>query len=547
MKKKEKYYVINDIRWLVKDTFLDTLKEISASIDTEKNCEIIRKGLFKKVLKYNYKQESFYIKQYTTKHNMDIFKSFFLASKAQREWNQSHRLLKNRLLTAEPIAIGEKRCFGMLIECFIISKAIPNSLSIKEMLVNIQQPSADYEIPNKNTLLTNLISYIRTLHDKGLFHGELHAENILTDINNIALFYLLDLSRAKFRKIVSLPRRIREMARLLYSVTDVCTNEEITKMINNYTNQTADYKDRQIFREMVFNKIHKIKNRLWHSRTSKCLKNNDVFKITTHNEYAINMRREYDVNTLVALINKHTMSLNERLDNVIKTSSKIGITCLPVSDETTKSVCIKEYKYPSHLKRFLYAFHNSLGRKAWFAAHGLLTLNIKTPKPIALFEEKRPFIIKKSFIIMDDISNCSPCNKYVAEKFKNPNGKINRRMKKNFIFHLALSFRQLHDSDVYHADLKANNIMIMESQDSWDFSYLDLDRVRFNKKITIKEMVKNLSQLNASIPNCITYTDRLRFYQIYSGMRNLNTENKQILKAIIQLSIKRKHVWTAKT
>ena len=148
---------------------------------------------------------------------------------------------------------------------------------------------------------------------------------------------------------------------------------------------------------------------------------------------------------------------------------------------------------------------------------------------------------------MEDISTCVPCNEYANEQFNDPYDKIASERKKNFVSRMALSFRQLHDSKVYHGDLKANNIMIMELQDNWDFFYLDLDRVHFDKKITLKKMVKNLSQLNASIPNCITYTDRLRFYRTYTGIENLNIENKQILRAIIRLSIKRKHVWTPRT
>ena len=44
------------------------------------------------------------------------------------------------------------------------------------------------------------------------------------------------------------------------------------------------------------------------------------------------------------------------------------------------------------------------------------------------------------------------------------------------------------------------------------YFYLDLDRVCFDKIITHKKRIKNLSQLNASLPYYITYTDRLGFY-----------------------------------
>ena len=112
--------------------------------------------------------------------------------------------------------------------------------------------------------------------------------------------------------------------------------------------------------------------------------------------------------------------------------------------------------------------------------------------------------------------------KYVVERFCNPSDKIASKEKRRFVSCLALSLKQLHDSNIYHGDLKANNnIMVSELQDAWDFIYIDLDRVSFNKIITLKRKIKNLSQLNASMPKCITYTDRLRFYKIYTGKKTL--------------------------
>ena len=251
------------------------------------------------------------------------------------------------------------------------------------------------------------------------------------------------------------------------------------------------------------------------------------------------MRREWDVNTLVDFINKHILSFKIKSDNVIKSSPKTGITRVPVSNEKTKSVCIKEYRYPSFLKRFLRSFISSPARKAWFAAHGLIALNFFTPKPIALFEEKRFGILKKSFFIMEGIFDCLPCYKYIHYKFGNPYENAGFLEKRKFISCLAASFRQLHDSGIYHGDLKESNVMIRELPGTWDFFYIDLDRVYFNKKITLKKKIKNLSQLNTLLHNCITFTDRLRFYRTYAGAKKLNGKDKRTLKSIIQLSMQR--------
>lgn len=537
-------YIRNDIRWLVNGISSDIFSEVSDAIHRNNTCEVIRNGYYKKVLRYLYHGESFYIKQYTTKGFLEGVKSLFSLSKAYREWTHSHRLQKSHLLAAEPVAVGEKRRFGILKDCYIISKAIPNSTTVKAFLSIIQKSSTS--ALQKATFMNNLISYVRTVHDLGIFHGELHAENVLVDTNNPPSFYLLDVGRVLFKKKPPLSFRIYELSRLLYSIRDTCTNNEITGLIDMYTGQLLPHTDKDNFRKIVLKEIYKIKHRLWQSRTRKCLKTNNVFTSTTYGGYTVNKRNEWDVSTLAAMIERHLISLKEQPDMVVKSSAKTGITRIPVSHEGVKSVCIKEYRYLSVLKKFFYSIRSSPARKAWLAAHGLMAANFLTPKPIALFEEKRFARVKKSFIIMEDLSRCLPCNKYVSENFSDLYDKTMQGKKKKFVSRLAMSFKHLHDSGIYHSDLKANNIMIMELPETWDFFYLDLDRVSFQKKIALKKKTKNLAQLNASTPHCITYTDRLRFYQAYAGIKDFTEADKQILRAIIRLSLQRKHVWNPK-
>ena len=536
--------VINDVRWMTQGISRDLLKEILDSLGTGKNCEVIRSGYGKKLLKYTCSQGSFYIKQYIIRHGINAFKSFFSLSKARKEWNQGHLLLKNHILTAEPVAVGERRYFGILKDCCIISRAISNAIPAKEILDKIMQSSDDSKSSKKSIFLRILISYVGTVHDIGIFHGELHAENILVDCCNTNTFYLIDLGRIKFRKDISVSRRIKDLSRLLYSIRGICTNKEILELINNYASKTSAYKKRDIFQKEVFDEISRIKHRHLQGRIGMCLRNNDVFRTMVYNNYKIKMRTEWDVNILVALVNKHILSLNKISDNIIKVSSMTAITHIPPDNENMKSICIKEYRCQSFFKKLLYSFYNSPARKAWFAAHSLMAMNFLTARPIALLEERRFWVVKRSFFIMEFISHGVTCKKYVCEKFRDPCNRASFEEKRKFISCLALSLKQLHSSNIYHGDLKANNnLLVMESQNGWDFFYIDLDRVGINKKITVRKEIKSLSQLNASIPKCITYTDRLRFYKTYTGQMNITEKDKRIIKTIVRLSIKRNHLW----
>ena len=578
MNRRFKKYFSNNVRWLVNADVFGTLKEKLDSIDDNRNLETVRDYKNKKIFKYSHNHESFYIKHYIVKHWKKIIRSYIYPT-TKKEWFNAHKLLNNQVLTAEPLAVGEKKRHGLRKDYYLILKAIPNSITVRELLVEIQQSSASYPQVSKNALLREIIFYVRKIHDHGIFHGDLHIKNILVNIDNATLFYIIDLEQVKYRRVLPLSLRILDVSRLLYSIMDICTNEEITELIDLYKtfatplqtgnskyfpsqritrnvpffsgvknvfsseNHASIYKDSEIFHQAVFKKIYWIRYKLWCGRTRKCMKRD---KVTSHNNYIVNMRNEWDIKTLIGLINEHILSLKEGRDNILKVSSKIGITSVPLSTESTKRVCIKEYKYLSFSKQLLYSFHNSPARRAWFAAHGLMALNFQVPEPIALCEEKRFGILKKSFIIMEDASAFLPCNKYVIEKFGDPHDEVIYRRKQRFVSCLAESFRQLHDSGVYHGDLKANNIIVMESNDTWNFFYLDLDRVWFKKWLTLRKKIKNLSQLNASLPHCITYTDRLRFYRTYAGVKNLNDENKRIVRAIVRLSIQRKHVWNPK-
>lgn len=537
-------YTRNNIRWLIKDSLSDSLKGLLDSIDEDKRYEVIRNGNNRRVLKYTHGHGSFYIKQYSLKYGLKGIKTIFSLSKAQREWKQSLLLIANHLLTAEPVAVGEKRRFGVLKSCYIISKEIPRSTTVRNVLMENQSSSENHTLSKGNNLLNNLIPYVKKIHDLGIFHGELHVENILVNPDDLASFYLIDLGRTKLKRKLPLSLRIQDMARLLYSLMPFCTSEEIRKLVNQYAHSMVHPQEKKIFIEHVFNKLYKIKQRIWYSRARKSLRSNEVFKALKYNKYAVNMRNEWNLNVVLALISKHDVSLRKRIGNIIKISSKTNITCIPASGEgEAEKVYIKEYKYLSFLRRVLYYFFGSPARKAWFAAHGLMALDFRTPQPIALLEERDFCRIKRSLIISKALSPCLESNKYMSEKFRDLFDKDISREKRAFISCLAASFRRLHNSNIYHGDLKAENILVMELQNGWDFYYLDLDRVVFHKKITRRRKIKNLSQLNASMPNCIPYTDRLRFYRAYAGVESLTKEHKQVLQIIIHVSRQRNDSW----
>lgn len=553
MDKQYHAYSSNHIRWVIKCALSDTLKELLESVSKEKNCKIVRDSKNRRVLTFTNNYETFYIKHYTVRHWKKVIKSL-ISQRAKREWLNAHRLLNNYVLTAEPVAIGRKRGCGLRKDDYLILKAVPNCISARDLITGIQQSSQDYKRLNKNSILMNIISCIRKMHDQGILHGDLHAGNILINTHDTSLVYLIDLDLSKYKSTLPLSWRIRDLSRLLYSIMDVCSVEEIKTLIRSYADFLSPLSSGSsknfshslslgrdmhtcISHRKIFNEIYRfeISRQLRLSKIMISAKNNTSFKVFMHGNYTKNMLREWDIYALQTLIDKHDTYFQKILSHVTRSPSRTNITRIPVTNKDAKSMYIKEYIYSSFWEQFLYYIFNSPAWKEWITIYNLMALDLRTYKPVALVEEKKFCRIKRSLIIMEDIPSCMSCDKYIKQRFIDQYDKTIYAKKRLFISRFGIFLRQLHDSKILYQNLNARNILILELQNTWDFCCVDVDQIHF-KEMTLNQWVKNLAQLNVSISNCITSTDRIRLYRAYTGTQKLTREDKQIAQAILRAS-----------
>ena len=117
--------------------------------------------------------------------------------------------------------------------------------------------------------------------------------------------------------------------------------------------------------------------------------------------------------------------------------------------------------------------------------------------------------------------------------------------KRNFIKAFAFWVCQLHRKNIYHLDMKACNILVLKNGKAWDFKLLDLEDVRLNKKVDDKKLFKNLLELNTSIPNLVTRTDRLRFFRAYQEQHPIIRNEKEFLFRLIRKSRERGIVYVS--
>jgi tRNA A-37 threonylcarbamoyl transferase component Bud32 len=87
--------------------------------------------------------------------------------------------------------------------------------------------------------------------------------------------------------------------------------------------------------------------------------------------------------------------------------------------------------------------------------------------------------------------------------------------KRGLIKKFGKEIGELHKNGICHGDLRANNILVQESDDDIIFYFLDNERNTFFSKVPRRLVRKNLVQLNMIQSPHVTRQDRLRFFQAY--------------------------------
>ncbi len=540
-------------------------------------------------------ENGIYIKYFKKGGYRDYIKYLFVPTRARTEWEVGNALLSKDINTALPLAVSErKECL------LLVTETVTNSEELMEFCqANYEGYLAVDKESEKRLLLDKLAVFIRDIHEKGFCHYDLHAGNILIRFKKAQNapgyeLYLMDLHRVKIFKSVSVNKRMFNLAQIFNSLSSIMTKDDKLDFIRSYgvdaligrKNKHTQYQEdnhpiappleggekgevikpnRSILgtEELLIKQIDaqasEIRNVHYRSRLKRCLKESSVFSRKMITNTKMFFRKGFDTDSLYELIENHNSALANN-DNavIIKRDSKTALTRHTFKDKTVQNVVVKQYRVgcPGCLVKNI--FRGSTGRKAWIAGNGLKVYGFNTPLPLALLEKKISGITTSSYLIMEEVKDSLEMDRYILKNFSNRLGanqcenenhpvsppskggdlkKLSRESKKMELIRVfANTLGEMHNHKIFHHDLKTCNIMVKEKGKSFDFTFLDFDKISFNKEITVRRRVKNLTQINLSTPKLLTLTDRFRFLKEYLRQCNIIDEKKNLLKEVITLS-----------
>lgn len=150
---------------------------------------------------------------------------------------------------------------------------------------------------------------------------------------------------------------------------------------------------------------------------------------------------------------------------------------------------VKSFKKPNFVNKIVYRYlRKSKAQRSYEYASKLIEMKIGTPQPVAFFENYDFIGLNDSYYVCEHLENVFEFRAIVQnEDFKN-RGEIIRQFTR-FTF-------QMHENGVEFLDHSPGNTLIKDNNDgSYSFYLVDLNRMKFHKKMNFLTRMKNLSRL----------------------------------------------------
>lgn len=154
-----------------------------------------------------------------------------------------------------------------------------------------------------------------------------------------------------------------------------------------------------------------------------------------------------------------------------------------------ETVNIKSFKVPNALNKIAYKYvRKSKAQRSFEHAHILLNKGIKTPEPIAYFQESNKILFGKSFYLSRHLDADLTYRELIYDETF-PNRYQILQYFTRFTF-------ELHENGIEFLDHSPGNTLIMvNGEQSYDFYLVDLNRMKFHDTMDYETRIKNFSRL----------------------------------------------------
>ncbi len=166
---------------------------------------------------------------------------------------------------------------------------------------------------------------------------------------------------------------------------------------------------------------------------------------------------------------------------------------------------------------------------------------VDSPRPVACLQQG--LIRPRGCLVLEDLGDVQPLPQFLASGMCQTDGAERAR----FFRLLGRQIAMLHDSGVTQPDLYANHILVAPSGDEWRYAFIDFQRSRITRALSMKQRTRDLAALMATLSErLVDQHERSVLLDRYLEISGLVDEGLQLRSGIqkrVASLLHRRKVW----
>jgi tRNA A-37 threonylcarbamoyl transferase component Bud32 len=210
-------------------------------------------------------------------------------------------------------------------------------------------------------------------------------------------------------------------------------------------------------------------------------------------------------------------------------------TCVTACESAGLRAVVKETPWRGLARAVADALRGSAGFRAFRAGHGLRARGLGAALPLAFLERRRLGLPVASWLVLEDLRPAPPAA-FALDAGLDADAVLES---------LARYAATAHRRGVDHGDLKATHLLLVgEPAAGLSPHAIDLDGVRFARRVPEARRLQALAQLNASLPDAFPAAARRRAFVRYARAMPFARGSSAALAQVVAESLARRHRWT---
>lgn len=433
-------------------------------------------------------------------------KTWLGRSPAGREWRNLIALRAEGVPVPEPLAFGRLPDGDrVLVTSFCAGALLPSALEAGPR--------------ERRRALVAVARAVAALHAAGYVHRDLHAGNLLVEGDTATLLDLQSAGRslapgARFRDLGWLDdslvplvaigdrMRLRRAALALLDPRDPEAREELRAVGRASRRRALEHA---------------------RSRTRRSMREGRAYTGVRSGPWSGLRLRELHEGALEQALAAHRAALASDDERVLKHDDRSRISAVEVGG---RRLVVKEFPARGWRRALADRWRGSPARRGWRAGHGLAFRRIGAARPHAFLERHRLGLPSTSLLVLGDVR---PAVDALVGLEREP-ARVAQA--------LGALLARLHRYGVDHADLKCEHVFL-DAQGRTRL--VDLEGVRFRRRLPEAARLRALVVLNASLPDTLVPALRRRAFARYVIEHPFRASAELTLRRITAQSLARKH------